>query len=180
MAKSRKPRPRGRPFKKGQSGNPRGRPKGSKNRPAELSIEQEVERLTKRGIELVLLDQYEEARTAFEKSFLLSWGSQGRAEGPEEVRHSARRSVDYFRAQFEKEKKIDRLCIHYEDVDANFLEYLGLSADAPWDDFLAFYIEDDGDIDEERVAGDLFGYPPMQVALANAAAESGVLVPVID
>ncbi len=29
---------RGKPFRKGQSGNPNGRPKGSRNRPVELTV----------------------------------------------------------------------------------------------------------------------------------------------
>ena len=47
----------GRPFRKGQSGNPVGRPKGSKNRKtlmAELLLEGEADRLTRKAVDLAL------------------------------------------------------------------------------------------------------------------------------
>lgn len=48
-------KPRGRPFKKGQSGNPRGRAAGSRNKAslaAEALLDGEAERLTRRAVEL--------------------------------------------------------------------------------------------------------------------------------
>ncbi len=48
---------RGRPFRKGQSGNPAGRRPGSKNRKtlaAELFLDGEAERLTRKAVELAL------------------------------------------------------------------------------------------------------------------------------
>ena len=50
-------RGRGRPFKKGQSGNPDGRPRGSVNRAtraAEMLLDGESEALTRKAIELAL------------------------------------------------------------------------------------------------------------------------------
>jgi len=47
----------GRPFKKGQSGNPKGRRKGCRNRKtllAELLLDSEAEKLTRKAIELAL------------------------------------------------------------------------------------------------------------------------------
>jgi len=48
---------RGRPFRKGQSGNPAGRPPGARNRAtqnAELLLEGEAEALTRKAVELAL------------------------------------------------------------------------------------------------------------------------------
>lgn len=48
---------RGRPFKKGQSGNPAGRPPGSRHKhlvAAELLLDGEAEKLTRKAIELAL------------------------------------------------------------------------------------------------------------------------------
>jgi hypothetical protein len=50
-------RGRGRPFPKGQSGNPAGRPRGSKNRAtraAELLLDGEAEALTRKAVEMAL------------------------------------------------------------------------------------------------------------------------------
>ena len=49
--------PRGRPFEKGKSGNPTGRPQGARNRAtlaAEALLEGEAEALTRKAIELAL------------------------------------------------------------------------------------------------------------------------------
>jgi hypothetical protein len=51
------PKPRGRPFRKGQSGNPAGRIRGSRNKKtlaAELLLEGEAEALTRKAIEMAL------------------------------------------------------------------------------------------------------------------------------
>src|SRR5580692_7152821 len=48
-------KPRGRPFRKGQSGNPRGRAAGSRHKAslaAEALLDGEAERLTRRAVEL--------------------------------------------------------------------------------------------------------------------------------
>jgi len=52
-----KPRPRGKPFQKGRSGNPSGRKPGTKNhstRAAEALLDGDAERLTRRAIDLAL------------------------------------------------------------------------------------------------------------------------------
>ena len=51
------PRAGGRPFRKGQSGNPAGRPPGSRNRKtllAELLLEEESEALARKAVEMAL------------------------------------------------------------------------------------------------------------------------------
>ena len=48
---------RGKPFEKGQSGNPNGRPQGSRNRAtlaAEVLLEGEAEKLTRKAVKMAL------------------------------------------------------------------------------------------------------------------------------
>jgi hypothetical protein len=57
MAENAAGKQRGKPFRKGQSGNPAGKPKGTKNiatRAAEAMLDDEAERLTRRAIERAL------------------------------------------------------------------------------------------------------------------------------
>ncbi len=62
--------PRGRPFAPGESGNPNGRPKGSRNKTtiaAEALLEGEAEALTRKVIELALAGNLPALRLCFER-----------------------------------------------------------------------------------------------------------------
>jgi hypothetical protein len=64
------PKQRGRPFRKGQSGNPAGKPKGTRNRStlaAELLLEGEAEALTRKAVELALAGDTTALRLCLER-----------------------------------------------------------------------------------------------------------------
>lgn len=165
--KSNKDRPRGRPFEPGRSGNPKGRPKGSRNRPVELTVEQEAKRLIQRGAELVVMGETEAAVNAFEKSLTLTWGARG---GWAE-RGEARDKAHELAALIEREHHIDILRNWYADADAEFLEHVGLPADTSWDQWRAHYATDEDDVDMERVGDDLRTFPPIAAHIEEITAE---------
>ncbi len=158
---------RGKPFRKGKSGNPKGRPKGACSKPAELTVAQEVERLQGRGAELVVMGEIEAAVTAFEKVFALSWGAQGGRVEPGEAREKALEMV----ALVEREIRVDILRNWYEDSDAEFFQHVGLPADATWEQWRAHYTADDGSADVDRVGNDLATFPPIAAEIAKLPAE---------
>ena len=158
---------RGRPFRKGQSGNPKGRPKGARNRPVELTVEQEVERLTKRGAELVVMGETDAAINAFEKALTMSWAVQGGPTEPGDARKSAIELV----ALVERENDVDVVRNWYDDADTEFLQHVGLPADASWDQWRAHYTIDSDNVDMERVGNDLATYPPIAARIAELTAE---------
>ena len=64
------PKQRGRPFRPGQSGNPAGRPRGSRNRStiaAESLLEGEAEALTRKAVELALAGDTTALRLCIER-----------------------------------------------------------------------------------------------------------------
>ncbi len=158
---------RGRPFQKGQSGNPKGRPKGSRNRPVELTVKQEAKRLIERGAELVVMDETEAAINAVEKSLTLTWGAQGGRVEPGEARDKARELV----AVFERANRVEVLRNWYDDADAEFLQHIGLPIDASWDQWRAHYATDDDGVDMERVGNDLRTFPPIAAQIEEITAE---------
>ncbi len=157
----------GRPFRKGKSGNPNGRPKGARDRPVELTVEQEVERLQQRGAELVVMGEIEAAVTAFEKVFVLSWGAQGGRVEPGEAQRKAREMV----ALVEREIRVDILRNWYDDSDAEFFQHVGLPVDASWDQWRSHYTTADDDVDMVRAGEDLKTFPPIAARIAELTAE---------
>jgi hypothetical protein len=158
---------RGRPFQKGQSGNPKGRPKGSRNRPVELPLDQETNRLMERGAELVVMGETEAAINAIEKALAMKWGAQGGPVKPGEAREKARELV----AVFERELHVEVLRNWYDDADAEFLQHVGLPTDASWDQWRAHYATDDDGVDMERVGEDLRTFPPIAAHIEVLTAE---------
>ena len=158
---------RGRPFPKGQSGNPKGRPKGARTKPVELTVDQEVERLKHHATELAIEGQTEPAIDAFEKMLILAWGAGGNPARPGKAREKARELV----ALIERENRVDILRNWYDDSDAEFFQHVGLPADASWDQWRAHYATDDDDVDMERVGEDLKTFPPIAARIAELTAE---------
>ncbi len=158
---------RGKPFRKGQSGNPKGRPKGSRKRPVELTVKQEAKRLIERGAELVVMGEIEAAVTAFDKALAMSWGAKGGRAEPGEAREKAREIATLI----EREHHVDNLRNWYDDSDAEFFQHVGLPTDASWDQWRAHYATDDDDVDMERVGNDLKTYPPIAARIAELTAE---------
>ena len=157
---------RGKPFRKGKSGNPNGRPKGARTKPVELTVPQEIERLNERAIELVVLGETDAAVTAFEKMFVLSWGANGGRVDPGEARVSALEMV----ALVGRAIRIDAKRGGYDDSDAEFFQHVGWPADASWDQWRAHYAAGD-DVDVSRHANDLMTFPPIVARFAELTAE---------
>ena len=68
---ARRGRGRGRPFRKGQSGDPAGRPRGSTNRAtwaAELLLDGEAAALTRKAVEMALAGDHAELRLCLDRT----------------------------------------------------------------------------------------------------------------
>ena len=114
-----------------------------------------------------MLGESAAAIVAFEKMLVLSWGEQGVRGEPGEAETSARKLV----AMIARENRVDNLRNWYDDADPEFLQHVGLPADASWDQWRAHYATDDDDVDMERVGEDLKTYPPIAARIAELTAE---------
>ena len=160
-------KPRGRQFKKGHSGNPAGRPKGSKTKPKETTMEQEAEVLQLRGIEHVIAGSLEAAKTAFGKMFAMS--------GSPATDADIDRLIETVQAALAKDNRIGLVQGLYDDEaeegDGSFFLHVGLPGDATWEQFRAHYAVGEGDVDADRACQDLATYPPIAARVAELKAE---------
>ncbi len=161
---------RGRPFAKGRSGNPAGRPKGSKNRSRENTLEQETEVLLARAIEHVAMGRIEDARSAFTK--LLAVAGPGRS--PEETCREVDKLVEVVRTEVEKDQRLGAVRTLYDDEagkgDGNFFEHVGLPRNVSWERFRDHYAVGEDDVDADRAFDDLATYPPIAARIAELKA----------
>ena len=56
-------------------------------------------------------------------------------------------------------------------ADAEFLQHVGLPADASWDQWRAHYATDDDGVNMERVGDDLKTFPPIAAQIEEITAE---------
>ena len=158
---------RGKPFRKGKSGNPKGRPKGARTKPVELTVDQEIEALQQRAIDLVTKSQEDAAVTAFEKSLILAWGASGKPALPGEARAKALELV----AIVAKEVRIEALRGWHDDANPDFLKHIGLPTDATWDQYRSHYSVGEDDVDMDRLGNDLMAFPPIAAEIAKREAQ---------
>lgn len=153
----------GKPFAPGQSGNPAGRPKGSKSRPKELTPEQESDALCERGTEHVKFGRLAEARIAFAKALALAGISAERIE--------REKLVDDLIGVAQKSRRRDIIESLFADADAAYLKHVGLPAGATLDQFKALYAVGSDDFDSDRALADLERFPPIANRIAELKAE---------
>jgi len=96
-------RGRGRPFQRGQSGNPSGRPRGSSNRAtraAELLLDGEATALTRKAVELALAGDPAALRLCLDRTVApRTVGRAGSAADPQRNRHPGYGKSDYRRGR---------------------------------------------------------------------------------
>ena len=165
---------RGRPFKKGQSGNPKGRPRGSKNRPKETTMEQEAEALRLRGAAHVITGEIDAARDAFTKMFVLL----GLPSSGDELHSAANSLIETEQIEAARDSRFSSLQSLYQDEinegAGDYFQHIGLPKDATWEQFRAHYAVHDGDVDATRAFEDLAAYPPIAARIAELKAEQAV------
>ena len=170
MATTTKPARRGKPFRKGRSGNPKGRPKGSRNK-KELTLDEEIEALKQRAAEHVCAGRIGSARVALRKFYILN----GCRPDDIELDRVVEETVHLFQTEAEKLQRLDLLeglyRDHAEHSDGKFFKHIGLPKDATWEQFRAHYAVGDDDVDEDRACGDLATYPPIARRVAQIIAE---------
>ncbi len=172
MTKTTKSPTRGKHFKPGQSGNPKGRPKGRRSRPKETTVDEEIEALTLRGMEHVAAGHIDAARNCFTKMYILTGPPCSAAE----LRDDADRLIKVVVEEVEKLQRLDIVRSLYDDAVENenpaYLQHVGLSPDATWEQFRALYAVGDDHVDVDRATGDLVTFPPVAAAIAERQARS--------
>ena len=161
---------RGNAFKKGQSGNPKGRPKGGKNRPKELTLEQEIEALTDRGTEHVEAGEIDAERAAFTKMFVLSGISRDKLPG------AVDNIIEFVQIIVAKDDRLDIVQSLYENGHGDYFARVGLPKDATWKQFRALYTIGNDDVDADRALHDFTTYPPIAARIAEVKAEKAALL----
>ena len=160
---------RGRPFKKGQSGNPAGRPKGGSNK-KELTLEEEIEALKQRAAEHACAGRLGSARIAWKKFFVLN----GRRQDDPELKHDVEEIILLFQTEAEKLQRLDLVKNLFEDKemtdDGAFFEHIGLPKDVDWQTFRARYAIGDDDVDADCVFRNFTTYPPIAAGIVRAMA----------
>ena len=157
-------RPKGR-FQPGQSGNPKGRPKGTKSKPKEISFEQEAENLLEQGMKHVVNGHNNAAHLAFRKSFTLMG-----LRLPEDIDNASDGLIDVAKDELMKMQRLDIVRGLYDDADTAYLRHVGLPKSATWDRFCGLYAIDDGDVDADRAINDLVTFPRVAKAIAELKA----------
>lgn len=152
-------------FKPGQSGNPKGRPKGIKNKPKEMSAAQEADVMMARGFEHLASGDIKAARTAIAKALTLTgpWGASKLEEDVNGI-------IEVAQTELAKMENIDIVRGLYDEADAAYLKHVGLPKGASWDQFRSHYATAEDDVDADRATNDLVTYPPVAKRIAELQA----------
>ena len=158
MKKKPKTRRKNGVFRKGQSGNPKGRPKGSTNHDTELRQAEDQAMELAANVCDVIKEAAREAltKTGYQKVIPL-------------IENIADAAAEMARQGEIGPSPIEILRNWYEDEEGEFFAHVGLPRDCSWETFRDHYTTR-GRIDHARHAEDLFSYPPIVARLKELAA----------